>query len=174
MGKIGFTFDVKLCYLSLFIAVMLALLLPAHALAQDFKDSLTIRYVTGRYNSELVPGESETVFMEIANTSDDPTSNILFTSDAPEDWAIEFNPQEIEVLSAGSYQTVEISITAPQNVEKGDYSVIVIADSDVGRRVMSIFFRVEKGTSIWVWVGSALGALVIAIFVVIFKRFGRD
>ena len=174
MRKIRFRFNIKFYYLLLAIVGLLALLSPSYVLAQDIKDGLILRYVAGGYNSELVPGESETFFVEVANDSNSSTANILFTSDAPKEWVVEFKPQRIDALNAGSYQTVEVSITAPQNAAKGDCSVTVIADSNVGRRAMSIYVRVEKGTNLWVWVGGVLGAVVIALFVVIFRRFGRD
>lgn len=174
MRKVGFGFNIKLYYILLAIVGLLTLLSPSYILAQDIKDGLILRYVAGGYNSEIVPGESKTFFMEVANDSRSSTANILFTCDAPEEWVVAFEPQRIDYLNAGSYQTVEVSITAPQNAEKGDYSVTVIADSNIGRRVMSMYVRVEKGTKLWMWVGGALGAVFIALFVVIFKRFGRD
>jgi len=174
MRKVGLSVNIKFCYLLLAIVGLVALLSPSYVLAQDIKDGLILRYVAGGYNSELVPGESETFFVEVANDSNSSTANILFTSDAPKEWVVEFKPQRIDALNAGSYQTVEVSITAPQNAAKGDCSVTVIADSNVGRRAMSIYVRVEKGTNLWMWVGGVLGGVVIALFVVIFRRFGRD
>ena len=174
MRKIGLSVNIKCCYLLLAIVGLVALLSPSYVLAQDGKDSLILRYAAGGYNSEVVPGESETFFVEVANDRNSSTTNIRFTSDVPKGWVVEFKPQSIDVLNAGSYQAVEVHITAPQNAEKGDYSVAVIADSNVGRRVMSIYVRVEKGTNFWMWVGGVLGVLVIAAFVVLFRRFGRD
>ena len=174
MRKIGLSVNIKFWYLLLTIVGLVALLSPFHVLAQDGQDSLILRYAAGGYNSEVVPGESKTFFVEVANDSNSSTTNIRFTSDAPKEWVVEFKPQSINALNAGSYQTVEVSITAPQNAEKGDYSVTVIADSNVGRRAMSIYVRVEKGTNLWMWRGGVLGVVVIAVFVVIFRRFGRD
>ncbi len=174
MREIGLNVNIKFCYLLLAIVGLVVLLSPYHVLAQDGQDSLILRYTAGGYNSEVVPGESKTFFVEVANDSNSSTTNIRFTSDAPKEWVVEFKPQSIDALNAGSYQTVEVSITAPQNAEKGDYSVTVIADSNVGRRAMSIYVRVEKGTNLWMWVGGALGVAVIAVFVVIFRRFGSD
>ena len=174
MGNIRLSVNIKFCYLLLAIVGLVALLSSSSVLAQDGKDSLILRYGAGGYNSEVVPGESKTFFVEVANYSNSSTNNIRFTSDAPKEWMVGFKPQSIDALNAGSYQTVEVSITAPQNAGKGDYSVTVIADSTVGRRAMSIYVRVEKGTNLWMWVGGVLGVVVIAIFVVIFRRFGRD
>ena len=164
----------KFCYLLLAIVGLVALLSPSYVLAQGGKDGLILRYAAGGYNSEVVPGESNPFFVEVANDSNSSTTNIRFTSDAPKEWVVEFKPQSIDALNAGSYQIVEVSITAPQNAEKGDYSVTVIADSNVGRRAMGIYLRVEKGTNLWMWVGGVLGVMVIALIVVIFRRFGRD
>jgi uncharacterized membrane protein len=174
MRKVRLRFNIKFCYLLLAIIGLLVLLSPSQVLAQDRKDGLILMYVTGGYNSELVPGEGKTFFVEVANDSSVTTNNIRFIYDAPREWLVEFKPPTIDALNAGSYQTVEVSITTPQNFRKGSYSVIVIADSSIGRRVMDIYLRVEKGTNLWMWVGGALGVMVIASFVVIFRRFSRD
>jgi len=174
MRKIELSVIIKYRYLFLAIVGILALLSPSNVLAQDRKDGLILTYAYGGYNSEIVPGESKTFFIGAENDSNYSTTNIRFTSDAPKEWVVEFKPQSIDALNVGGYQTVEVNIAAPQNAEKGDYSVTVIADSNVGRRVMSIYVRVEKGTSLWMWVGGVLGMVVIALFVVMFRRFGRD
>lgn len=166
--------NIKFCCVIFSIVGLVALLSPSYTLAQDWKDGLIFRYVTGGYDSEVVPGETGTFFIEVANDSNISTANILFTADAPKGWVVEFKPRNIEVLNAGNFQTVEVGITAPENVEKGDYSVTIIADSSIGHRVMDIYVRVEKGTNLWIWVGSILGVLAIAVFIIIFRRFGRD
>ena len=166
--------NIKFCCLIFSIVGLVALLLPSYTLAQEWKDGLIFRYVTGSYDSEIVPGETGTFFIEVANTSDISTANIIFTANAPKEWVVEFKPGNIEVLNAGNFQTVEVAITAPESVEKGGYSVTVIADSSIGRRVMDIYVRVEKGTNLWIWVGSILGVLAVTVFVIIFRRFNRD
>ncbi|MDD4873633.1 MAG: NEW3 domain-containing protein [Dehalococcoidales bacterium] len=174
MSKTGLSVNFKFCYLLLAIVGLAALLSPSYALAQDGKDGLILRYVSGGYSSVVVPDESKLFFMEVANDSSNPTTNIQFTSDAPKEWVVEFKPQSIDALNAGSYQTVEISITAPQNAEKGNYLVTVIADSNIGLRVMNIYIGVEEGTNFWKWVGSVMGVLVIVVSVIIFRRFDKD
>jgi len=168
------TVNIKFCYLLFAIVGFIAIVSPAYVLAQDWKDGLILRHVADGYKNEVVPGESETFFLEVANYGYVSTSNIRFTYDAPKEWLVELKPQGIEVLNAGTFQTVEVAITAPQNAEKGDYNVTIIADSNIGRRVMSIYVRVEEGTNLWIWVGGILGAIVIAGFVIIFIRFSRE
>jgi uncharacterized membrane protein len=153
---------------------LIVMLSPFSVLAQEWKDGLILRYLSGGYNSEVVPGESKTFFIEVANNSNVSTIDILFTSNAPKGWLVEFKPHNFAAINADGFQTVEVQITPPQRAEKGDYSVTVIADSSVGRRVMDIYVRVEQGTNLWIWVGAILGLVVIAAFVIIFRRFNRD
>jgi uncharacterized membrane protein len=61
-----------------------------------------------------------------------------------------------------------------KDADKGEYNVTLIADANETRRVTSIFVRVESASLFWVWVGIGIAALLIAGFVVIFMRFGRE
>jgi uncharacterized membrane protein len=174
LRKIGLSISVRFYYFLLAALGLVALLWPSYVLAQDGRDNLVLRYAAGGYNSEVFPGESKTFFIEAENNSNSSTTNIRFTSDAPKEWVVQFKPPNIGTINAGSYQTVEVSITPPQNTEKGDYNVTVIADSNAGRRAISIYVRVNKGINLWTWVGGTLGVVVIVVFMVIFRRFGRD
>ena len=167
-------FNIIFCCLLLAALGFLALVPHSSVLAQDRKDGLILRDVTGGYNNEVVPGEIKTFFIEVENESNISTNDIRFTCDAPDKWLVEFKPGSIDALSADSYQTLEVSITAPRDVQKGDYSVTVIADSSIGRRVTGIYLRVEKGTNLWIWVGCILGMSVIALFIFIFIHFNRE
>ena len=165
---------IKVCYFLLAIVILILLLSPSYTMAQGDKDGLILRYVGGGYNNIVEPGESKTLYIEIANSDSSPTTDIQFTSDAPKAWIVDFNPQSINALNAGSYQTVEIIVTAPKNVSKGNYSITVIAHSNIGIRVMNIYLWVEEESGLWIWIGAALGVIVIAAFVITFKRFSRD
>jgi uncharacterized repeat protein (TIGR01451 family) len=175
MSDLKLSFNAKSLYFLPVIVCLLILVLPATTLAQDGKDGLLLNYASGvGYNSQIAPGETKTLYIEVTNTSNTPTTNIQFSSDAPAGWLLEFNPHSIDILDTNGYQTVDVIVTAPLNVEKGDYSITVIADSSAGRRVLGTYFWVEKGTNIWVWVGGALGVAVIVLFVFIYRRFNKE
>jgi len=93
---------IKVCYFLLAIVVLMLLLSPSYTMAQGDKDGLVLRYVDGGYNNIVEPGESKTLYIEIANSDSSPTTDIQFTSDAPKAWIVEFNPQNINALNAGS------------------------------------------------------------------------
>ncbi|MBN1376105.1 MAG: hypothetical protein JXA01_08130 [Dehalococcoidia bacterium] len=168
------TTNTKFCHILFIIIGLIILSSPSYVSAQEWKNGLILRHVADGYKSDVIPGESENFFIEVANYSYITTSNISFTYDAPKEWVVEFNPQRIDVLNAGSFQTVEVAITAPPNAEKGDYSVTIIADSDIGSRVISIYTRVNEGTKLWIWIGGMLGVIVVIAFAVIFIRFSRN
>jgi uncharacterized membrane protein len=164
----------KSCFLLTVIIVLSALLRPCNVLAQDIKDGLILRQVTDGYDSEIIPGESKTFYIEATNDSGRPIANISFTYNGPKEWMVEYTPQSIDVIDTNSYRTIEVHVTAPKDVRRGNYPVTIIADSDAGRRVMSIYIRVEQGNTLWMWVGVVLGVLAIATFIIIFRRFSRD
>jgi uncharacterized membrane protein len=142
-------------------------------MAQD-KDELILNYAAGGYNSRISSEETKSIYIEVANNSTSDTTNIQFSYNAPKGWMVAFTPQSISLLNNDSVQTVEVRVTAPRNVEKGNYSITIIADSSAGRRVLDTYFGVEKGTNIWAWVGGALGIAVIILFVLIYRRFAKD
>lgn len=150
------------------------MLSPSFILAQEVQTGLDLRLVSGGFNDEINPGDDNLFFIEISNSSSETITNIKLSADKPKGWIVEFAPDTIDALGAGNYQTVDVNIKPPDNISKGRYTVTVIADSAESRRVMSIFVRVEQGTSVWLWVGAIVVALVITGFVIIFRRFGRE
>jgi len=167
--KILFLYPALACFLG-----VIAVLSSSLTLAQEVRAGLDLRLVSGGFNDEVNPGEDNLFFMEITNSSSDTITNIELSADKPEGWIVEFAPEAIDVLSAGDYRTVDINIKPPDNINKGRYTVTVIADAADARRVMSIFVRVEQGISDWAWVGAIVVAVVVTGFVIIFRRFGRQ
>lgn len=172
MKRVGI--NIKFVWSVLFLLCLVAVLSPSFILAQEVQTGLDLRLVSGGFNDEVNPGEDNLFFMEITNSSSDTITNIEFSADKPKDWIVEFTPDTIDALSAGNYQTVDVNIKPPDNISKGRYTVTVIADSAGARRVMSIFVSVERGTSVWLWVGAIVAAAVITGFVIVFRRFGRE
>jgi uncharacterized membrane protein len=174
VNTIGSLVNFRYFYLILAIAGLAVLLLPSSILAQEGKDGLVLNSVPGTFNSEIIPGESKNFYIEAINDSSRPTTSIHFTYDAPKKWLVGFKSLDIATLSPGSHQTVEMNVTAPRNTERGDYTVTIIADSSVGQRAISIYMRVNQGTNLWMWLGIALGVVVIGAFVFVFRHFSKD
>jgi uncharacterized membrane protein len=164
-------------WLSLLAVCLAGILAPAAVLAQPQpqpeKDTLLLNIVYDNFNS-LKAGEQRTVFMEVRNNGYAELSNIRLTAESPEGWTVEISPAVIDSLPAGYVQTVDIILKSPENASKSDYNIAIIAQTDGMRRVTSIYVRVESGSLLWVWVAAGLAAVLIAGFVLIFLRFGRE
>ena len=165
----------KVLSLFLLIAALLACLgSPTMLLAQEAKVDLSLRMLPDYYYKEVIPGEDNALFMEIRNRGDNEITNIRFHSDKPEGWVVDFKPGSIDYLSAGSSQTIDVKVIPGLDTSRGEYNLTFIAEADETRTATSTMLRVENGSSFWLWVGLGVAALVIAGFIVILLRFGRQ
>jgi len=162
-------------YLILLLAIgIVGVLSPCAVMAQPpEKDDLILNIVYDNFNS-LKAGEQRTVYLEVRNNGYEELANIRLTAESPEGWNVELNPDIIDKLAPGDVQTVEIILKPADKTSKGDYNIAVIANADGLRRVTSLYVRVESGSLLWVWVAAGLAAVLIAGFVFIFLRFGRE
>ena len=164
----------KVLWLFLLIAALLACLgSPAVLLAQEAKVDLSLRMLPEYYYKEVIPGEDNTLFMEVRNNGDKEIRNIRFDSEKPEGWIVDFKPGHIGYLGAGSSQTIDVKVIPGRDTGRGEYNLTFIAEANETRTATSTMLRVENGSSFWLWVGLGVAALVIAGFIVIFLRFGR-
>lgn len=161
-------------YWLLLFAVLMTILSPYPLLAQEEKVDLTLTMAPGSYYREVTRGKDNTLFLEIRNTGNTAITNISLYSDKPKDWVVEFKPGSIDYLGASSSQTVDIIVNPAGNATRGEYTITLIAEAKETRRVITTSVRVETGTPFWLWVGSAVAVLVVAAFVIIFVRFGRE
>ncbi len=164
----------KIYWSSLFVVGLTAILSPFSILAQAEKTDLTLRLVSDSYYNRITAGKDKTIFLEIGNAGNKAITNIRLYADLPEGWTIEFRPGLIDYLGPGSFQAVDIILRPAGNAAKGEYTVALIAEANETRRVTSIFVWVESASLLWVWVGAGVAALVIAGFILIFMRFGRQ
>ena len=165
----------KALWLSPLIAVSIMLMVP-HAIqfAQEAKVDLSLRILPEYYYKEVTPGEDNALYMEIRNNGDKEITNIRFDSDKPQGWVVDFHPDSISSLSAGSSQTINVNVIPSPDTSRGDYNLTFLAEANETRAAASTMLRVESGSSFWLWVGIGLAAIVIAGFVIIYLRFGRQ
>ncbi len=166
--------NTKIYWLLLLVAALAVMLSPTHVLAQERKQGLSLRLTSGSYYNDVVRGEDNTFYLDVVNNNSQTITGVRFSSNNPRDWLVEFKPQSIDSISAGSYRTIDVNIKPPESASRGDYDITFIAESGEMRAVMSIFVRVEQGTSIWLWIGIAVAVVVVAGFVIVFMRFGRQ
>lgn len=164
----------KFLSLLLMVVGLIIVALPGQILAQDNKVELTLRLLPGYYYSEVTPGESKTLYLEIENSGDKAITNIELFSDKPKGWTVDFEPEHIDYLAADSHQSIDVHVVAGTDTVKDDYTLTLIAEADQTRAVTSTVLRVENAFSPWRWIGLGVGVLVIVLFVVLYRRFGRE
>jgi len=157
------------------ILILMSLLIsPSLVFAQEDKVELSLSILRGYYYRDVIPGEENVLYMEVRNNGDKEITNIVFVSDNPEGWVVDFKPSSINHLGSGSSQTVDVSVIPSRDTSRGEYHLTFLAEADETRTATSTMLRVENGSSFWLWVGLGAAALAIAGFIFIYLRFGRQ
>ncbi len=167
-------FSLRLYWLLLCVMGLMLILSPGTVLAQEEKIDLILRLIPGDYYKKVTPGEENILYLEIHNAGNKPITNIRLSSDEPEGWVVKFRPMSIDYLGAGSHQAIDVNVVVAPDTDKGKYTLTMIAEADQTRTVTSTVLRVENAFSLWQWVGLGMGALVIAGFAMVYRRFGRE
>ena len=157
--------------LLLCIAVVLVVL-SQRVLAQAGQLDLSLRLVDHWDGIEATAGQSNPFLLEVENMGADPITGIALTTQQPEGWLIELAPQEIASLGPGRIQTVDVDIRPPKDAIRGEQRISLIADANELTRVQR--FRVTVKTPQSLWIGASVVAAVVAGFVWVYLRFGRQ
>jgi uncharacterized membrane protein len=165
----------KILWLFLLLTGLLACLgSPAVLLAQEAKVDLSLSLFPDSYYKKIVPGQDNALYVQVRNNGTSAITNIRFSSDKPAGWIVEFKPVSLDSLGAGSSQTIDVNVIPDRHTGRGDYNLTILADAVETRAAVSTVLRIESGTSIWLWIGVAVGILVIAGFIIVYLRFGRQ
>ncbi len=134
--------------------------------------SLALAPVEERLNTTATAGKDNFFAIVIGNGGSGTIENIKFSSRKPDGWSIEFTPEKIDELTAGSFQTIDVNIKPAPKTIAGDYEITLV--SDAKQTVENIKIRVTVETpTIWGWVGIAIIVVVIAGVIAVFWRFSR-
>jgi len=139
----------------------------------DVKTDLVLNLLPGSYYDRIQAGVETPLYLEIRNQGDTTITGIHFKAGLPKDWSVRFVPSDLAALTAGSSNTIEAYLTTDSNAG-GGYNVTFLAEADQTRGATTAYFNVKGGSNFWLWVGIGIGAVVIAGFIWIFLRFGRN
>ncbi len=164
------------CRLFLLIAVLMTVLLPQPSLAQEREADLTLILFSGRYSYDnaATAGKDNSFYLEIRNTGSKAITDIRLSSDEPEGWVIDLELEEIDYLGPGSLRTVDVNIKPAPKAAKGEYRINFIAEANEMLRVESYSWVTVEAASFWPWLGAGIALVVVAAFIFIFIRFGRQ
>lgn len=155
------------------LAGMIFILLPQPGYAQEERIALTLRLISNHYNSEVKVGQDNIFFLEVRNIGNTSISDISISSISPEGWQVSFDPMNINSLSPGNYQTVELNIKTADSTTRNTYKITLIAEANEIREVEDIWVTVET-PSYWPWIGIGIAVILVAVFIIIFVRLNKQ
>jgi uncharacterized membrane protein len=126
----------------------------------------------GLLSLNALRGKGANISFYVQNNGSAPLNDVKLLSFKPENWKVEFNPENIEVLAPQELKQVEAIITPDEQALVGDYSVGLRIES--GKISKTIELRVTaNASSAWGFLGLGIILLVVVCLVVLFIRLGR-
>jgi uncharacterized membrane protein len=127
---------------------------------------------SGLLSLEARPGKTANVSFYVKNTGSAANHDIKFMSFKPENWKVEFKPEQIDVIEPNDLKQVEMLITPYEDALVGDYSVAVKIDGEKASKTME-FRTTVKASSAWGWIGIGIIVLVVLGLLGLFRALGR-
>lgn len=127
---------------------------------------------SGLLSLEARQGKTANMSFYVKNTGTAPNNDIKFMTFKPENWKVEFKPENIPTLEPGGLKQVELAITPYDDALVGDYAVAVNVNGEKAAKAME--FRVTvKASTAWGWIGIGIIVVVILGLTGIFRWLGR-
>jgi len=152
--------------------VAISILLMPRPVSGQAKSDLTLSFVPSVYSVEATAGKASHLIIEVRNTGTTTVTGIELSAASPSGWTVTIDPAEIGGLAPGEVSRVSADVRPAPSVTKGEYQVRFTASADGIQRELFLQVTVKPAPySLWVVFG--IGAVVVAVFVVIFVRAGR-
>ena len=117
-------------------------------------------------------GKAANISFYVKNTGSAANHNIKFMSFKPENWKVEFNPENIDLVKPGEIKQVELTITPYEDALVGDYSVSVSVEGEKDNKIIE-FRTTVKASAAWGWIGIGIIVVVIVGLFGLFRWLGR-
>ncbi|UCD71841.1 MAG: hypothetical protein JSW70_02290 [Syntrophobacterales bacterium] len=127
---------------------------------------------TGLLSLEAQKGKPANMSIYVRNSGSATNHNINFVSIKPENWKVEFEPENIEALKPEELKQVEVTITPAEEALVGDYSVGINVEGEKFSKGMELRTTVRASTT-WGWIGIGIIVLVILGLGGLFTWLGR-
>lgn len=127
---------------------------------------------TGLLSLEAQKGKPANMSIYVRNNGSADNHDIKFLSLKPENWKVEFEPENIEILKPDELKQVEVTITPADEALVGDYSVGLSVDGEKASKTLEMRTTVKASTA-WGWIGIGIIVLVILGLGGLFTWLGR-
>jgi uncharacterized membrane protein len=133
---------------------------------------LEVGTTSGLLSLEARGGRPANMSFYVKNTGSATNHDIKFMTFKPENWKVEFKPEKIEAIEAGSLKQVELIITPYEDALVGDYSVGVNVEGEKAAKTIE-FRTTVKASAAWGWIGIGIIVVVIGGLFGLFRWLGR-
>jgi len=134
--------------------------------------NLEVGTPTGLLSLDARQGKPANMSFYVKNTGSAANHNVKFMSFKPENWKVEFTPENIDVVEPGDLKQVEVAITPYEEALVGDYSISVNVEGEKASKFIE-FRTTVKASAAWGWIGIGIIVAVIAGLFGIFRWLGR-
>jgi uncharacterized membrane protein len=133
---------------------------------------LEVGTASGLLSLDARQGKPANVSFYVKNTGSAANHNIKFLSFKPENWKVEFKPENIDIVEPDDLKQIEVIITPYEDALVGDYSVAVSVEGEKASKVLE--FRTSvKASAAWGWIGIGIIVVVIVGLFGLFRWLGR-
>ncbi|MDI6601867.1 MAG: NEW3 domain-containing protein [Thermoanaerobacteraceae bacterium] len=125
-----------------------------------------------RLNADVTAGRRGSANLVLKNEGSADLQGITFSSSAPQNWSVTFEPDSIDVLPAGEERQITAYITPDGRAIAGDYMVSITARTRETSESIELRTTVHTST-LWGLVGAAIVVIVIGWVSWAFRKYGR-
>jgi uncharacterized membrane protein len=127
---------------------------------------------TGLLSTKITAGDKKQVDLLIKNTGSSELSGIDFSSSAPTNWEVTFEPKKINQLLPGSETHVYATIKADKKAIPGDY--VTNIEAKTPEVISKASFRISVETPmLWGWIGVLVIIIALGSVYYLFRKYGR-
>ena len=134
--------------------------------------SLEVGTPTGLLSLDARQGKPANMSFYVKNTGSAANHGLKFMSFKPENWQVEFTPENIDIIEPGDLKQVEVTITPYEEALVGDYSINVNVEGEKASKIIE-FRTTVKASAAWGWIGIGIIVAVIGGLFGIFRWLGR-
>jgi uncharacterized membrane protein len=127
---------------------------------------------TGLLSTSITAGDMKRVELVVNNTGSSELTEINFTSAAPVNWEVTFDPKKVDKLQPGKTALVLAIIKADKKAIAGDYATSIEAKTPEASSKIS--FRISVETPLlWGWIGVLIIVAAFGSVYYLFRKYGR-
>jgi len=137
------------------------------------KPALDVTGPGGRLSGEAFVGKETPLEIVVRNTGDAAAHNVKLSASEPSGWSVEFQPEEIGHIAAGSQAEATAKVKPAEKAVAGDYEITVRARPADGSSESAEFRVTVRTSTMWGIVGVGIIGVAVVIVALAVMRFGR-